>query len=300
MTEHNVIDYLRQVYEALAEKDRVTSAAGLGLAVNDFVETFPPLNLKLERTDNEMGQVALSIPLSFGKHNFMELRDITATISGTMREIYKREECLSKEPFAKLGAGGWFTPSPWSSPEGLRWVYDFVEGGLTLRPEEKLETGLLAAIREKGVSSENYQQIRQTCLDFKDKVLAKMWAAGKLDKAFIFVGFHEPEESEFNDSYGSFLTPLTTMETLAGKNTGGGPAELFFRYDIPPCNLHRSVYQEMKVTYDAEKEVLLVEDVGIWKKREDGALIFMKPQPSLETRINENSPLVKIVQSYLS
>ncbi len=202
------------------------------------------------------------------------LRDLSWKIEKTLRKS------LQKETF--------------SSPADVRKVYESSGIGLTLKKFDLMEPSQQDTLKTlKGSCG----VIRNTCIAFERDVLHKVYAAGKLDDAYIWVGdVGSPEEVSFLDQKGFYLRPPVLLDFLCGKNTAGGPEEFGFSY-VVELGKDEPTFYLMDVEYSPKSKVLTIGDQGFWK-REKGVLKYLNPRPPAEQKIKENSPLVKLLEAY--
>lgn len=183
-----------------------------------------------------------------------------------LRNFYRRAEESSPGPFSTRRAASLF----WSG-DSISWVYHLKNGGLTLRPFENLEQGV---VDKMPMSREDYDSIQNVCNKFTDTVLTKMYTIGKLndnfvgrlDDAFICVGdMGGPEEVSFKNEYGFYLKPGNVLNFLCGDNGDGGPMELYFRYNLCRYDDKNPKFQELELQYDPVKKMVKVQDIGFYK-----------------------------------
>ncbi len=202
------------------------------------------------------------------------LRDLSWKIEKTLRNS------LQKETF--------------SSPADVRKVYESSGIGLTLKKFDLLEPSQQDTLK---ILEGPCGVIRNTCIAFERDVLHKVYAAGKLNDAYIWVGdVGSPEEVSFLDPKGFYLRPPILLDFLCGKNTAGGPEEFGFSYTVE-LGKDELAFNLMDMEYSPKSKVLTIGDWGLWK-REKGVLKYLNPQPPAEQKINENSPLLKLLEAY--
>lgn len=174
-------------------------------------------------------------------------------------------------------------------------VYELSGIGLTFRSLENLDEDLRN--RNESITNEaNYNVLRKLCNGFTKNVLKNMSNVGNLQDAFILVGgLGSPEEASFKVDRSFYLRPPNVLNFLYGHNCSSGPMELYFKYNVP--SFSEEIFQEVECKYDPVNKVLIFNDLGYYRLKEKDFRL-MNPQPSTERRVNNETPLVKILESY--
>jgi hypothetical protein len=180
------------------------------------------------------------------------------------------------------------------SADDVRKVYEVSEGGLALPEYDLLEKKQRDLLK---VSKTEYDSLREIHSGVATAFLKKILNAGKLDDAYIVEGdMGGPEEKSFFDPKGFYLRPPIFLNFLSGKNEGGGPEDFGLRYSIE-LKENEPAFHEFNLKYNSENRVLTIEDWGLWKL-DDRCIKYLDPQPSIEQKIREDSPLVKLLEAY--
>jgi len=238
--------------------------------------------------------IKLEFPFELPSQNRLErLCEITANIEQTVQDFYRRDPVQAmrcKE----------YQPSLFSSPEGLAWVYDVVEGGLTLKHQTQIEAGLNDRIKgwkmggADPICPQDYEDVRNLCINVNKHILTPIWAAGNLEKAYTLGEGIIAEELDFKADFGSYLTPLNAMNFLSGVNFRRD-FWLDLRYDVTPQNAQYHVCRTVSLL-SAPNEKALYLASELWSHTE-GPLREDQAR-SIVQIMGENDPVKVLLKNY--
>lgn len=259
-----LFDHLRAVYGFLDQVSPVTRefpawTIEKGVAHQDYAGAHPKIKFRI------------GVDLTPGK-KVSDLRNLSWKIETVLREFLR--------------------DGRFNSAADVRTVYETVGVGLTLKDYDTLTPS-----QKVNVSKGGYNSVRDACTNFEREVLQKIHQAGKLNDAYICVGdMGGPEEVSFLDRDGFYLRPPILLDFLCGKNTAGGPEDFGLRYSVK-LGENESVFHEFNLSYNPEGRVLTIDDWGLWKL-DNRRLRYLNPQPAAEQKAKEDSPLVKLLESF--
>ncbi len=215
--------------------------------------------------------------------NLTPLPDVL-DILATRETAWNIEEVLRQ----KLPDGGFYCA------DDVRKVYEVTECGLIFPEYDLLEKEQKDSLT---VSKIEYNALRETHSKTATAFLKKIRDAGKLHDAYIAVGdMGGPEEKSFFDQKGFYLRPPVLLNFLSGKNRDGGPEDFGLRYSVE-LRENESAFHEFNLKYNPKGKVLTIEDWGLWKL-DNKRRIYLNPQPPAEHKVREDSPLVKLLESF--
>lgn len=178
--------------------------------------------------------------------------------------------------------------------DDVRKAYEVTECGLTFPEYASLEKGQRDLLT---VSEIEYNSLRETHSKTATAFLKKIRDAGKLQDAYIVEGdMGGFEEVSFFDQQGFYLRPPILLNFLSGENRSGGPEDFGLRYSVE-LGENEPAFHEFNLKYNPGGKVLTIEDWGLWKREKD-VLKYLDPQPPAEQKVKENSPLVKLLESF--
>lgn len=260
-----LLAHLKKVYDFLEEinpenRDFPAWTIGKGVAYKNEAGTHPHLKFRI------------GVQLSHWP-NVLATRDAAWNIEKALRQ---------KLPYGDFHCA-----------DDVRKAYEVTECGLIFPEYNQLEMvgGDLLTVREI-----EYNSLRETHSKAATTFLQKIRDAGKLHDIYIWEGgMGGHEENSFFDPKGFFLRPPVFLNFLSGDNCCGGPEDFGLSYEIMLGN--EPAFHKFNLRYNPGGGVLTIEDWGLWKL-DNKCTIYLNPQPPVEQKLKEDSPLLKLLEAY--